>query len=253
MKNENSHLVSKARCPNCARLGMDTRGDNLAIYSDGHEFCYACNYIHTNLHDRISNSTEKHAVLNKGPVLLPRDIDINYPSKVIDWTASYDLTTLDLHNHNFLWSEYYQRLLYPVWSGEDVIFWTGRYFGPDQKQSKWLNKGSPKDIVHCINKHANTIVVVEDIISAIKILKTDMGLGVLVLFNSHNPVSKLLKIGKNKQYFLWLDNDKFKESIFFVREAVSQGFSVMPITSDRDPKDETIESIRRILNVQRKI
>lgn len=253
MKNENSiaiqqtsFAISNSRCPQCARLGKDTRGNNLVNYSDNHSFCFGCGYLYNPVSSRISSIKEQHTILNK-PVQLPRDISIDYPSSAIEWVFSYGLTLDDLHNHNFLWSEYYQRLIYPIWQGEDIIFWTGRYFGKDIKQSKWLNKGSPKDIVHCINKHANKIIVVEDIISAIKIINAVNDCGVLVLFNSHNPVSKLLKVGKNKQYFLWLDNDKFRESIFFAREAVGHGLDIKTITSEHDPKDETFTSIKRIL------
>lgn len=244
MKNETSFAIGNSRCPQCAKLGKDTRGNNLVNYSDGHSFCFACGYLHNPLSNRLSSVTQQPIILNK-PVQLPRDISIDYPSSAIEWVFSYGLTIDDLHNHNFLWSEYFQRLIYPVWSGEDVIFWTGRYFGIDKKQSKWINRGSPKDIIHCINGNANKIIVVEDIISGIKILKTDMGFGVLVLFNSHNPVSKLLKIGKNKQYLLWLDNDKFREGIFFAREGVGHGLDIKTITSERDPKDETFTSIKR--------
>lgn len=254
MKNETSiaiqqtsFAISNSRCPQCAKLGKDTRGNNLVNYSDNHSFCFACGYLYNPVSNRVPSVTQQHTILNK-PVQLPRDISIDYPSSAIELVFSYGLTIEDLHNHNFLWSEYFQRLIYPVWQGENVIFWTGRYFGPDVKQSKWINRGSPKDIVHCINRQANSIVIVEDIISAIKILKTDIGLGVLVLFNSHNPVSKLISIGKNKQYFLWLDNDKFRESIFFAREAVGRGLDIKTITSERDPKDEGYNSIRKILN-----
>jgi len=39
-----SHVISKKRCPKCAKLGKDTSHDNLVSYSDGHEYCYACGY-----------------------------------------------------------------------------------------------------------------------------------------------------------------------------------------------------------------
>ena len=39
-----SELIERARCPRCALHGNDTSGDNLAIYSDGHGWCYACHY-----------------------------------------------------------------------------------------------------------------------------------------------------------------------------------------------------------------
>ena len=39
-----SKVLSRDRCPACAAKGEDTKGDNLAIYDDGHKFCYACKY-----------------------------------------------------------------------------------------------------------------------------------------------------------------------------------------------------------------
>lgn len=41
-----STVVSRERCPKCAALGFDEHGDNLAVFSDGHAYCFRgdCNY-----------------------------------------------------------------------------------------------------------------------------------------------------------------------------------------------------------------
>jgi len=39
-----SKVVNRKRCPKCAAQGNDTSGNNLAIYDDGHSYCYACSY-----------------------------------------------------------------------------------------------------------------------------------------------------------------------------------------------------------------
>jgi twinkle protein len=45
MKVENeSTVTSRGRCPSCAAKGMDRSSDNLAIYDDGHSYCYSCGY-----------------------------------------------------------------------------------------------------------------------------------------------------------------------------------------------------------------
>lgn len=35
-------VIRRVRCPTCQDLGRDRRGDNLAIYADGHGFCFSC-------------------------------------------------------------------------------------------------------------------------------------------------------------------------------------------------------------------
>jgi twinkle protein len=44
---EESYVVAKQPCPTCQAAGGDRSGDNLAVYSDGHTHCFACNH-HTN-------------------------------------------------------------------------------------------------------------------------------------------------------------------------------------------------------------
>ena len=39
-----SAVTHRERCPKCASLGNDTSGDNLAVYDDGHAYCYSCGY-----------------------------------------------------------------------------------------------------------------------------------------------------------------------------------------------------------------
>lgn len=41
---QDSVCVSRKQCPECAANGRDNSKDNLAIYSDGHGFCFSCGY-----------------------------------------------------------------------------------------------------------------------------------------------------------------------------------------------------------------
>jgi len=40
-----SKVVSRSRCPKCASAGNDTAGDNLAVYDDGGQYCFACKFV----------------------------------------------------------------------------------------------------------------------------------------------------------------------------------------------------------------
>jgi len=37
-----SRLISKQQCPLCADIGKDTTGNGLAVYDDGHTYCFKC-------------------------------------------------------------------------------------------------------------------------------------------------------------------------------------------------------------------
>lgn len=39
-----SKVIEKTQCPKCAANGGDNSGDNLAVYDDGHKYCFACKY-----------------------------------------------------------------------------------------------------------------------------------------------------------------------------------------------------------------
>ena len=39
-----SKLVKREQCPKCKERGADNSGDNLAVYDDGHKYCFACTY-----------------------------------------------------------------------------------------------------------------------------------------------------------------------------------------------------------------
>lgn len=39
-----SKVVNRKRCPKCAASGRDTSGNNLAMYDDGHGYCFSCSF-----------------------------------------------------------------------------------------------------------------------------------------------------------------------------------------------------------------
>ena len=39
-----SKVIERERCPSCATAGRDTSRDNLAVYDDGHKYCFSCEY-----------------------------------------------------------------------------------------------------------------------------------------------------------------------------------------------------------------
>ena len=45
MEEQESFKIGQEPCPKCREMGNDNSGDNLVVYSDGHKYCFACQYF----------------------------------------------------------------------------------------------------------------------------------------------------------------------------------------------------------------
>lgn len=251
---QSSYVVRKERCPECARQGKDQTGDNLAIYSDGHSYCYSCGYVTgSNLSDRIRSRSSSTRKLDKQEhrVYLPEDSDTNYPTIALDWIKQYDLNRNDLLSGNVLWSTSASRLIFPVYDGDmGLMAYQGRYFGPPAPEGqktypKWYGKGDLKNTFNILGRSSNQIVLVEDIISAIKLSKITMA---MPLYGSHIGVERfkrLYSLYKDQvEVCIYLDPDKRSESIVEARRGMLCGLKTRVIYSERDPKEHSYEELK---------
>src|SRR5687768_18461200 len=101
-----SHVVKKERCPECAKLGKDTKGDNLVSYSDGHSYCFGCGFTVNGDSVKLSNFMDSHKqqAIVKHQVFLPTDCTFEYPNVVLDWVGQYDIRTGLLLRNRVMWS-----------------------------------------------------------------------------------------------------------------------------------------------------
>lgn len=233
-------VIGKTRCPSCAKLGKDKHSDNLILYSDGGEHCFSCGY-HKG-HSKGKPKPPPEDSKNR-QVSLPYDLTTNIPPKALSWLAKYYITWQDIINNNILWSESLKLLVFPLDNS-----WQGRYFGSDPKHTKWYSIG---DLDNIINLHGtintnSTIILVEDIISAIRVSKQ---MPAITLFSSNIPAKKLnlLKLYNNPVCW-WLDKDKQKEAASQALHAASLGLSVKLIVTDLDPKCYSDEEIKNIFD-----
>jgi len=58
MTSSDSRVISKTRCPLCADIGKDTKGNGLATYDDGHTYCFKCETRTSNGDNQMDNSTD---------------------------------------------------------------------------------------------------------------------------------------------------------------------------------------------------
>lgn len=246
-----SYLVKQTQCPQCAKLGKDKRGDNLAVYSDGHEWCYSCGYYLSSNGVAKFLSEQENNNEKATNIYLPYDSTYNYPIKALRWIEQYELTKNDLQKHNVVWSDKLQRLIFPVFGNEGLIAWQGRWFG-EGEAVKWFGRGNLKDTFNIIfNRNDRPLVLTEDVISAIKVSRWTSA---MPLYGSHIDAyrwkSLLHNLGYRSKVVIWLDKDKQKEAIKFSRQGNLMGLDVSVIITDLDPKELSYEEIKKILDKQ---
>jgi hypothetical protein len=227
------HCVKHEQCPKCAELGNDKSSDNLAVYSDGSTYCFRCGYFETakglqNLKERVFTS--------KPRIVLPQDVSEQLPKKCWDFLGQYSLTKNDTLVNTVLWSEHFDRLIFPYFNDTGLWGWQGRYLGHDKK-AKWYSQGDLKHQLHTLgNPRSKVCVIVEDIISAVKVSHCRM-VTASPLFGSTITTKRLLQLKKKySKILIWLDDDMKSKSAKFCYNSQSLGLDSSCIFTKQDPK-----------------
>jgi len=245
---EDSWLIEQRQCPLCAKEGKDKSGNNLAVYSDNHEYCYGGHGLIHNGSRLIQFKNRATPEVVSSRLVLPPDCDVNYPHRAIEWISQYDLDRNDLLSHNVLWSDNASRLIFPVYDAEfGLIAWQGRWLGEGDKP-KWFGLGNLKDTFNILG-NSDILVLTEDIVSSIKVAKAGfMAMPIYGSFIGAKRFERLYRLYKRSvEVVVWLDPDKFRESVKESRLGYTIGLSCSVVTARGDPKEIPIPSIRKIL------
>lgn len=227
----NSYLVKQERCPKCAENGWDVPGDNLAVYSDGHKYCFGCGYYRSGDVSYISNPSPP---LESKGVYLPGECSTDYTMDELNWVSSYELTANDLLKYNVLHCE--KGLLFPVFD-DGLLGYQIRTF--KEGLPKWYGRGNFRDIFNIL-PGKKTLVLTEDIVSSIKVNMA--GHASMPVYGStvKNRFERLYKLGY-RDVIIWLDPDMHTKVIKEVRWA--HGINTRIIFSDKDPKEYSTKEI----------
>ena len=258
----NNHVKTEP-CPKCREEGNDTRGDNLSRYADGSSYCWKCGHYDLSS-DVISKFLDRgnKFIPEKLPLIpLPNDVDINYPSFIIDWVGKYDLDVSDLLYNNVLYSnkgiklrdiQLTDCLLFPFWDNERLIGYQCRVFGNGKDKVKWYSKGDVQNIAHVLFLgkvgHAkikiDKLVFTEDLISAIKVSK--IGICAMPIFGVHLTKSMTCVLNPIES-IIFLDADMHSHSLKESNVMRLNGFKTHVILSKCDPKEYSYDELKEIL------
>jgi len=240
MLSSDSHVIRKEPCPECRRIGADRSGDNLAVYSDGHCYCYRCGY-RTGRRSFTQTKDSTRTPTDGTSIVLPSDVTTELPFEAKDWLKQYQLTRLDTNRNHVMWSEKYSRIVFPYFNETELLAWQGRYIGEDKTKAKWFSQGKIHEIIHPLQVKNRFAVIVEDIVSAIKVSKI---CGAIPIFGSSISTKQWLRLKTIvDRSCLWLDPDLRGKSLTIARVGTLLGVPTHPIFSDKDPKEHTIDFI----------
>lgn len=247
MLTNDSHVIRKEACPECRKIGNDRTGDNLAVYSDGHTYCYRCHY--SSGRKSFTQTVPKPTT----QLTLPADVVADLPFEAREWLNQYGINRRDLIEHSILWSEHWSRIIFPYFNDTGLIAWQGRYIPCGKNKieingkapAKWFSQGKIHEIIHPLQVNQQKAVLVEDIISAIKVSKIQ---GAIPIFGSSVSTQQILRLKHVvEQVWIWLDPDMRVTSIKLAHTCRTLGLEANVIFSDRDPKEESMDTIKSLL------
>ncbi len=236
-------FVGHEPCPKCGSR------DNLARYQDGGAFCFGCRYSEPPK-QFAPQPTVKEEDLS---TLLPTDLTKYLPEVNQAWLKQY-LSDGEI-NEYFEYSSSLKRHVYRhINEFNGAVYWEARSVKrtPEgmftYESPKTISRGSKPFFLMGPWRSTHKVVVVEDIVSAIKIARHA---GVFPLFGSHmKPVDllKIVKIAPILNVVIWLDRDKYKEALSIAdRMCVFKTTTV--VSTDDDPKALSDDDIKELLEL----
>lgn len=249
---------------NCTKCN-DTRG---RLYERETEkgvifHCFNCNYSGFRPHkpftpsellkrlEERNQSVIPSASGTANKVRLPYDFDERIPNKGLQWFYKYGIFQEDIKKFHFGYSQKYNRVILPVFDDEELVYYQARTLDPPSKNNpKYINvrQSGAKNVwfKNFSNTKNDVLVVVEDILSAVKVGKVTNAVSLL---GSYIPTSFTTLCNDFDKIYLWLDRDKLKESIAYAKKLrLYSGKLVSVVVRDKDPKEHNISEIEEILN-----
>jgi hypothetical protein len=153
--------------------------------------------------------------------------DIPLPAK--QWLLKYGITNEEICSNKIAWDANSQVLVLLYTQN----YWQGRCFG--NQHQKYLSKGLKPLTIY---GKGDTIVCVEDILSAIKIARLSPDYCATPLLGSSMSLETTQSLSERfSNIIVWLDRDKAKDAIKMARNLKQRGINSDVVISPKDPKE----------------
>ena len=201
----------------------------------------------------------KRYITERKKQILPEDfIALSHekgPKEARNWLWKYGIGLSLWQKYEIGWSDMYKRVIIPIKEKNKNVGFLARDIGfitnnenPLYNAPKYLLStiGNRKYFI-CESKKAKKLVIVEDVISAIKIFENTKNINTLALLNSSIDAKKILQNYRGLSLYIWLDNNKRSKSVMQTVRLSQFGFNVKHIYTIQDPKAYLGDEIKNIL------
>lgn len=226
---------------------------------DGYRaYCHRCHESGWKPHGRQSlakqllNWENADAELaNKTFVNLPSDFTTTIPAAGLLWLSRGGITQHLCNKYNIGYSEYYSRVFLPVYMDSSLVYYQARAVHKGQTP-KYINPRTDKSSIRFTslqNSDKPTIVVTEDILSAIRVGEVNGFRGCSILGTTASAAD-INYINSYSKIVLWFDPDAAGRAC---TRALSRslglfGMDCRVIRSTKDPKTYTHRELEVMLN-----
>ncbi len=241
--------------------------DALAEYENG-TYCFSCRALRFKKapKSRLDTAIEEMAdeLRQVKALALPKDFTLDLPQHAVKYLKKYHITKKLQTLYNIGWSEncyiYSQRkkkmvnmggrLIYPGYDKGDLKYFEARSLDHDSF-CKYITVGGKKDLFFTGNKGTKLVILVEDILSAIRVGQVNPA---IALRGTSMNLDKLLQVAKLGENFgVWLDSDvPGQDAASNIRNKLKWYGKVCNIVTTKDPKCYTTKEIKQHLKDQLK-
>lgn len=237
MMAEKSRFLHHEACGECGS------SDAKAVYSDGGTHCFSCGYT---VRSKVSGYVRQNEKKDDFIISLPDDLGFEFDEECVKWLEDYQLTPADMVKHNVRWSKRHRQLVFMYKHMEKPTIGCIQARNFTVGRTKYHNQGDVSVVLPIFkeretprSKGDRVLILVEDAISAIKIVKTVKydAMPLLGSYLSLNKIARLTRVSdKYDKIIVWLDHDKYKEALSIAEKFRYCGAKTYVVTSDLDPK-----------------
>ena len=234
-------------CYRCGTSGAIFKGSNPS------EALRRVKQLRNARHNRICNSVSCVSVSLPNDFIPLVTFDKRIPPHAYAWFYKYELQEEDLDTYYIGYSPKTERAIIPIYVDNKLIAWQGRdvYYKrnlelynkkilknkPLKYYTEYISNGK-KLYYNIYNKNNNKIILVEDIISCIKVFNKYQ-YNVTAILNStlHTNLISDHSLRNYQTVYVWLDPDAHIKAMQGVLRWQSMGINVKCIRTSTDPKD----------------